>query len=29
MIKLEEFIKMNKLEDLHDLRSDEDIYEID
>ena len=29
MIKQEEFIKVNKLEDLNDLHSDEDICEID
>ena len=27
MIKREEFIKINKLEDLNDLHTDEDIYE--
>ena len=29
MIKQEEFIKVNKLEDLNDLHLDEDIYETD
>ena len=29
MINQEEFIKVNKLEDLNQLHTDEDIYEID
>ena len=29
MIKQEEFIKVNKLEDLNDLHTDEEIYETD